>query len=282
MSDFRIEYKGLILNNNTYPIMSIDGIGTPAKRTAETNLTGAHGGNIWEQKYAMRVIQIEGAVIADTASDYFANVKELLNAYGDIDDTASEMKITRWDGTIRTIMVKPYSAPITKEVPGEVTIMSNFRVVVKAENPFFRDESSTTYTTYLAESGGAPLSSPLPMTLGSLTNNTLTINNTGSVSGYASYRITGNVNTPYVLNATNGKWFKLNTTLGSGDYVDIYKTTEGLFVVKNGTTNYMQYFEGDFFEIETGNNLIKFNAAVYSSEAKLEATWYNLYLSVYE
>lgn len=278
----QIEYKGITLGTSERMIVKLDGVGVPPIRTSKSDLIGAHGGNIWYQKYGMRVIGMEISIVEGSSSDYFNAVRNILSATGSIDEEPSEFKITRWDGVVRIINVRPYRAPISAELPGESTMMSALRIELAAENPFFGSNTTTSENITLSDPGGFPLAAPLPMPLGSMVVNTATITNNGEIEDYPVIRINGEVSNPTITNKTTGKYFKIKKNISYGNYVEIdYDIKEGTRVLYNGTDNYIKYLEGDLFTLDSGDNIIAFTASEYSSTASASVTWRDKFLSLY-
>ncbi|OQA56547.1 MAG: Phage tail protein [Candidatus Omnitrophica bacterium ADurb.Bin277] len=72
-----------------------------------------------------------------------------------------------------------------------------------------------------------------------------------------------------VDNLTSGKYFIFNQAIPAGTYIEI--DTENLTVVNNTGTNKINYFSGDFFELEAGNNSIQFTGTLAQGTLGLEA-----------
>ena len=68
-------------------------------------------------------------------------------------------------------------------------------------------------------------------------------------------------------NLTNGKFFTYNTTITTGDYVEI--DTENLTVVDSAGANKIANFQGDFFKLAAGANQIKYTGTTSSAVVNL-------------
>lgn len=271
-----IQYNGFTLQNDSnHTIDSLTGISRVDIRRSEDFLTGGEGGNIWERKYGMRVINIGGEIYSDDISDYYQKRSDLLNAFSK-DATATILTIKRSDGQSFTINAKVADMPDISETPGEYG-EGAYSISLKCENPFFNDVAQT-ITITPSTAGGTPVSSPVPSPVGSIGGNGY-ITNVGDVSATASFVITGQITNPSITNLTTGKSFTLNTSFATGQTVSIYQNTGGFFVVSNGS-NFYQYFIGEFFDFIVGSNALKFSGSSFDSSASLTVTFNNNYIGI--
>lgn len=273
-----IEYNGLKLGevDSGYGISEIKGFGAPSISTSEQQKTEAYGSNIFAQKYNSRVMTFDVEVMGITVDEYLNKAREFIKKYRiGIDDF---LIITLWNGDLRKIKAKVTDGPDAVYTAENIS-MNKFQLELTAENPLFLDNTTQEYSAGLPVTGGFPIPAPVPFPLGSTTGGTFSIINSGDVSGFATFRIYGPVVNPNIRNVANGGEFRINTTISAGDYVDIYRDQQGVFVYLNGVSNYRRFLIGDLFEIEVGSNLIRWNASGFDADALLEATFNNPYLS---
>lgn len=273
-----IEYNGLKLGevDSGYGISDIDGIDAPPTSTSEQQKTEHHGSNIFAQKWNSRIMTFKVEVMGVTVDDFINYRREFIKKYKiGIDDY---LILTMWNGDIRKIKAVVTDGPYAKYRAENVS-MNNYKLEMTAENPFFLDNTTKNFTANLPVSGGFPLPAPVPFPLGSSTGGKFTINNEGDVDGYAEFVIYSPAVNPTVRNATTGKEFQIINTIPDGSFVRVYRTQEGTFAYLNDVTNWRRYLKGDLFEIEQGNNLIKFNANTYNADAVLTASFNDPYLS---
>lgn len=97
--------------------------------------------------------------------------------------------------------------------------------------------------------------------------------NTGNLETRPVIRITAGANTIAsglrVDNLTSGKYFIFNEAISAGTYLEI--DTVNLTVVNNSGTNKVNYFSGDFFELEAGNNSIQWTGTTSQGTIGIEA-----------
>lgn len=273
-----IEYNGLKLGevDSGYGISQLKGFTAPPISTSEQQKTEAQGSNIYAQKYDSRVMTFKVEVMGVTVQEYLDRAREFIRKYKiNIDDF---LVVTMWNGDIRKIKAKVTDGPEATYDPDNIS-MNVFKLELTAENPFFLDNSTKQYSTGLPVKGGFPLPAPVPFPLGAPTGGKFTIENNGDENSYAEFRIFGPCVNPTVRNATTGKSFQILATIADGDYVEIYRDQQGVFVYLNGATNYRRFLKGDLFEIVLGNNLIKWNASTYEANALLEAEFSDPFLS---
>lgn len=274
-----IEYNGLEIGNvdSGYGINKIEGLMAPPIDSSIQDKTDRAGANIYAQKYGPREMRFRIEVLGSTVNDYFDKQRALINALKISQNI--NLIITAWNGDIRTINARVTDGPEATVEPDNVTV-NTFKVEFTAPNPFFLDQNAQSFLVNLPTRGGFPIPAPVPFPLGEGTGGKFTINNAGDEASFANFKIYGPVTNPEIRNATTGESFRLNLTITAGNYVEIFRDQQGVFVLYNGITNYRRFFRGNFFEIVTGNNLIKWNASTFEASAQLECTFFNPYLSL--
>lgn len=275
---YTLVYNGYTLQDDQdhLVISKLDGLGLPPIRTSEQNLTGADGGNVWERRYGMRTIVIEGDIFSDDLSDYYTRRDALVLAFSIHNST--ELAITRSDGVTKTIAAKVVYGPDLIESVGNRG-EARFRIELRCDNPFFQDENTTIVTVALATGGGTPVASPLPSPVGIGTGGTVTIDNTGDTPINPKFTISGNASIPNVGNTSTGKSFTINRSITIGNIEEIFKNQGGFFCNYNGL-NDIPNFQGNYITLEAGSNTITFNASSYDSSALLTIEYTNQYLTL--
>lgn len=273
-----LEYNGLKLGevDSGYGISQLKGLDAPPISTSEQQKTEAEGSNIFAQKYDSRVLSFKVDVMGITEQEFLVYKRAFVSKYKiNIDDF---LIITMWNGDIRKIKARVTDGPESVYDTENVT-MNSFKLEMTAENPFFLDNNSKNYSAGLPQKGGFPLPAPVPFPLGAPTGGKFTISNDGDEANFATFKIYGPCVNPTVRNATTGQGFQILTTIVEGDYIEVFRDQQGVFVYLNGITNYRRFLKGDLFRIVLGNNLIKWNASTYNATALLEATFSDAYLS---
>lgn len=272
-----VNYNGFTLENDTnHTIDALDGISRVDIRRSEDFLTSGDGGNIWERRYGMRIINLGGEIFSDDITEYYEKRNEMLAAFQkDSDDEL--LTITTSDGLSKAIYAKVVEVPDFREEPGELA-NARYATVLKCQNPFFQDTEATSVTVSPGVSGGTMVSSPVPSPVG-MAGGVAYITNNGDVVNTAKFTITGLIVNPSVFNMTTGEQFTIETTIGASDILEIYQDTQGFHVLLNGGTNYYQYFTGVFPGIAIGSNAIQFSGSS-SSGATLTIEYYSYYLGL--
>lgn len=283
MTDLAISYNSLNLSDaNGYLVNYLNGLDGNDLRISEDPTTDRSGGNIWNILMGMRNITIEGKIVADTASNFFSAKRNLYKAFSG--KGARDLTFTLWNGDSRKIPAKVVGIPQIAYDPEDVT-QKIFRVDLKAESPYWQSISVVSDTAELDIVEGVEIPTEVPFSFGSSVINRAVINNAGDVNYlddegvYPEFYIYGEVNRPYVYNATTGKYFWFDNTIQSGHYVHVY-FTDSLYVLYDDTTNWYRYFKGDIFGLAEGTNNIIFTASGYSAEASLLVNWINRYKSI--
>lgn len=266
---------GTFTFDDHYIFNDLDLTGLPI-RSSQQNLTGRDGGVIWKRLYGMRTLVIGGSLIGDNHTDYYEAWRDLVQAFAIGDDTSKVLEITLPNGELRYINCKTTSLPVIDENVGEVDTGS-FQVILAAENPYYRGAETTT-TLQIAQASGFPVATVIPTPLGGIQNNTANLSITGDYGSYPTYIINQTVTNPRVSNQTTGKSFQLTMTVDvTTGPVPVSFDNRGIHVGAND--EYNQYFTGDYFRLEAGNNNIVFTGAD-ASGATLEITYSNEYISV--
>jgi hypothetical protein len=276
MSNFTVDYNGLSLGPSTdYSINNAIGLNGLPIRTSESLNTGADGGNIWEQHYDMRSIAFTGKVSAGTVSDYMNAKDDLVSAFS-INDS-NTLTVQNWNGDSYTITAKVIRSPEIPYDNGQVT-MNDYRVELKAEDPFWKGSTAVTGSASLSDEGGTPVSSPVPSPVGTASDNLVSITNNGDVEYYPSITINGSVENPTVTNTTTGESFSFDYDLEAGGSIEVYYQTGEVFA-KKGSADIYENLTGDLFKLATGTNSIRFTADTFSSSASIDITFYPRYLT---
>lgn len=261
--------------DDSYVITDFDPDGLPI-RTSQQNLVGKDGGVIWNRLYDFRTITIGGYVIGDTASDYVTAKRALKNAFAIGDGTSKILSVTESNGDIRYIDCKTTSLPLITEEPGEI-YTGAFQLVLTADYPYYRGAYGTE-TLSIASAAGFLVPAVVPTPLGGLQTNTVNISITGDYGSYPSYIFSPSVTNPRITNQSTGKTFQLEMTINNETGpVPVWFDNRGIHVGTN--SEYNQYFVGEYFRLQSGNNNMVFTGAD-ASGATVQITYANEYISV--
>jgi hypothetical protein len=275
---YKLEYNGITIDvSSQYRITKQEGLDGIPIRISEDPITNKDGGNIWNQKYAMRTMSFEGYMWGYSPSDFMTKRRALNKAFSI--NTENMLRVTMWDGSVKRIPAKIVEQPMIVDVSGKVD-QTNFRVELKAEDPFFLADNEQEITLVLESEIGFPVPMPVPSPITGSGGNIGTINNLGDVANVARYRIKNTVTNPTVTNMANGQYFTIQTSLVDSEYIDVYIDQGNLYITKNDGSNYMEYLKGQMPEIISGNNDLMFTANEYSATAEVEVTFSSKFLSI--
>jgi hypothetical protein len=282
MNPFKVIYNGLTIQDGTAFILSkLTPLFAVPIRTASAQNSGRDGGVIWNQLYDMRRITIEGMVVgggSNPETDFFTQIRALTQAFR-IPNPQQDLplQVYLWDGSVKTIYCRPIDAPLIA-LQEEQTSYGSFQITLLCSDPFWNDSVVNTYSLTITTTGGFPIPAPIPFPLGG-TINMVNIVNNGDIDTYATFTFTGNITNPTIVNTTTGENFSINTSLSGGDVVVVKKDNTGLQVTKNGS-NILSSFDGTFFKIRKGSNILVMNASIFDSTSLCTVTFYNKYLSI--
>ena len=152
-----------------------------------------------------------------------------------------------------------------------------FTINLKAEFPFI--QSYTEYSKQLEESfitPGDAIPDILPDRIGRISAGANILINNGTIPSYPRIIVSG-LTTDFVRisNATNGQTMTLNVVLtGSDDLtIDTWRQT----IYKNSTINYISIKDGDWIQLEPGNNILLYAFSV-GTLATTTVFWRDNYL----
>lgn len=98
-----------------------------------------------------------------------------------------------------------------------------------------------------------------------------TINNAGNEITHPVFRIFGPMSEVTIENLASSREFTVTYALAEGDYIDIDITNKT--VILNDTTPIFSAFEGDFFGLEPGDNVLNVTFTDGDTPSALTTTW---------
>lgn len=277
---FTVTYNGITLGDGTpYQIKALQGVDGVEIRISEDNKVGRDGGNIWALLEGMRIIAFEGRIRGDSASDFFTKKRALVSAFAI--NTNNTLDITTWDNVTKRYIAKVITMPMLRYSADEGNItFVDFRVELKCEENFIRDNTTVSAQVGLAIGGGFEIPTEVPISWASTSSDEVSITNGGDYDDYPEIIISGPVLYPVVQNLTTGQVFRFpNTELFAGESIRLYFDTNGFWVYKNSTIRYYSDFRGEFFKLVRGVNTIKFGASRADASALLTINFVNKYRS---
>lgn len=277
-----ITYNGLTLGDGTNYYISLLDPGDLPIRQADQLAAGRDGGFIFNQNYGFRQITIEGNIFSGSDSQLFTDIQNLRTAFSRT-NTAKELVINYWDGTVRKIDVFPTILPKPAHRPGN-TDKSNFSISLVAPWPFFKGDGSEVETASLTlvESEGFdyPMDYPFDYDAGASTN-VYVFDNDGDVPALIKVVFNGSVISPTLTNTSAGQSVQIATTLSSSTSVTLQYTPSGRSIKNQDGTSYESYFNGEtaFFFVPVGSNTFVFSASTYDAVASCDITLTKFFLS---
>jgi hypothetical protein len=134
------------------------------------------------------------------------------------------------------------------------------------------------------EGGGFAIPTGIPLDISAGGTTETPIENLGNISSFPTIIVYGTIEDPTVSNETTGESFSLNYTLTSADErieIDIEGRTVLYFATATATgTNIRQYFSGDWFDLEPGNNTIKLVVADITDTGYMFIQWRDAFIGV--
>lgn len=269
-----ITLQSLVMGQGTnYSILDAKGFESPNVEISFHPLAGRHGVSVHRALYRDRRIRLEFGLRSATVAGYAALREAILKAFDLPRAGNTLMTFTTTDGKQLQLTVNLASVIDGGFQPGFITT-GRIRVELIAGDPNIYGQTLNEINLSPPLPGGITLPTAIPFAL-SVSGGSDTIANNGNGNSWPSLRITGPVTNPTVSNNTLGLDFTILTTIGSGQFVDVDPNLQT--VLFNGVTNYIQYFDGDWWWLKPGNNLIAFNG---DATASLRLRWRSAYLGI--
>lgn len=286
IESFKFENFGngseVTFNTNTIPFRTMTT--SPEYRTETREKSQDHG--LWPAYtyFGSRTWQCEGDILDATSANYMTtrrSIQKCLIPAPHLGYLAiGELKV-KFDGmeeVFSECTVEAAELPVEAMFPGS----GEFMIIWRAFDP--RCYSTTEYSSTIGTPGvvgGRVFAKTYPITYSTSGANDVTATNLGEVATYPYVEIYGPVESPEVILLRNGGQysFKLpGLTIPSGDFakVDFRNRT----VVSNASMAEWYSFshEAIWWQLEPGDNDIRFTAFAASSPSQCVIKWRNAYM----
>lgn len=278
MAKFSIQFNGLTIDRDSaYTFQEVNGLFDTDIRTDAEDLTGGDGGNVFAQNLSMRRISFRGLIRTTADADFFSAVNALTTAYS-MQETALPMTITLWNGTSKTINARVINMPQIVLNTSTTKNIAAYRVSLICEDPLYSSTSLNTVVLNMIQEGGVGIPTPIPMSFLASVDNSETVNNTG-LAVYPTFVIEGAVENPTIRNDTTDQQWQLARTMIAGETVTLTRTNSSFTVVSSIDGNIFSEFSGSYFQLQNGNNVLKFSGQEYVADTTATLTYYTKSLS---
>lgn len=233
-------------------LRSFEGFEYATVRESIDDVAGTTGAIYINSKFGRRRLAFIGDLIG---TDVFLKRRQLVT-------------VLRQTGTIKLIKFTTYD-DLALQCEAEVVKYGNpynhqvHTFLIELIAPDYRFYSQELFSQNLDQTilqGGASIPSAVPMLIPlSTTPETelqKIVTSNGTEATDPTFTITGPGDTFIIGNETSGKEFTLNLVLDSDDTVVV--NVKERTVIKNGITNVYADFDGDFWQIEPGENELRF------------------------
>lgn len=134
------------------------------------------------------------------------------------------------------------------------------------------------------EGGGMGIPMAIPMDMGVGVAIETQLNNAGGYTSLPYIIIYGTIEDPTISNQTTGESFSLNYTLTAAtERIEIDVENRSVLYYSTPTAtgvNIRQYFSGDWFDLEPGNNTIKLVVADVTDTGYALIRWRDAYIGI--
>ena len=269
MITIQYEYNNLILNNSAdsflYHIDEISGLpGSPGLRETRENKAAMHGQNDYGQYLAERLIQMHGEILATSVTLRNTARLNLENAFL-ADGGYRWLKYQVLGEVTKQVYCKVLEITFPEKFYKSSPYIREFAINLIAVDPRIYSQTETTSTIQIPTSIGGfgfPLTFPLSFGTTRIGGSANCVNS-GNFESLPIVRIFGPLVNPKiqnnsVLDTVSGKYIKVNTTIVSGDYIEIDFNEHTIML--NGTASRYLYLDSlsEWWILKSGNNDITF------------------------
>jgi len=259
-----------------YAIIGARGFESPMVEVAKHPLAGRHGITVHRTFWRERIIRLEFALRANTISDYATLRKNFMEAWDLPRSGNTIIPFTTTDGKSLQLTANISNVIEGGFEPGNITV-GRIRVEIICGDPNLFGQTLNEETLSPPVAGGVTLPTVIPFAL-STSGGSMTITNNGNGISYPTIRISGPATNAHVRNSTLGVQFNITNPLTAAQYVDIDPWEQT--VLLNGTTNWIQYFDGSWWWLEPGSNSVQFNSDDNDPAASVRLQWRHAYLGI--
>lgn len=248
----------------------LSGLESPEDRLDAYDRPGRHGQTVANALYGGRPISIQGSIRGSGATDAAKQADYRLQRQLFIQASSHQydangnpipriLKLTDLTGA-------QYRVSVIKQkltMPDANPTMGTWMLDLRATDWRIYAETLNTISISLPQSGGVTFPIIFPITFGSSSGGSSTVNNYGTVDSPPVITINGPVINPIISNDSTGEKIGLNLTLVSGDSVVI--DTGNTTILQGNATNRMGYKNtgSTFWSLNPGDNAIRFSADAY-------------------
>lgn len=265
--------------NNEYTFLS----GVRDSTAAQTDLSsysrgGRSGVALGNPFYRGFVIAMEWTVIGRTSEQLLQQRDRLARFFRlKPDKSANQSKIlgfTMADGSTRQVpaIFSPYIGSIRSEDVNKTTI----QITAQTELEYFVSSGEFNSTVNVLDLGGFAIPFDVPFAMDNAPSGTETVlNNLGNAEYYPTVTFHAPLDTPILINDTTSKQIQYSDELTSTDklVLDFYERT----AVLNGNQNALADISGDWWYLDSGNNVIRLSA---SGTGYAEIKWRHAYRGI--
>ncbi len=270
--------NGLVLGDGTpYTIVKASGFGSPNVEGARYKNSGRHGITLLRSFWRERIIRLEIKMRANTVVAYGQLRYDLVEAFDLPRQGNGFVTFTTTDGKTLFIDYVNMNAPIDADfIPGHVT--TGYAVIeLIVGDPLIYNSFIQSQSIHPPVIGGVTLPTILPFAFSASGGSDTLVNNGNAAIG-PTIQIYGPAINPHVQNSTTGLSMSINNTIPDGSYVEI--NTVEQTVLLNGTVNWLNYFEGDFWFLEPGDNIINFSSDDNTPASYAQIIWTDAYTGI--
>ncbi|GLO64755.1 phage distal tail protein [Oceanobacillus kimchii] len=226
-----------------------------------------------------RFIDLEGSILKTDLKEMKTYRKHILRV---CNPKLGLGKITlELDGDIKEIYGVLDGAPTFPERGRDV--WQKFLITWKCPDPYWRDPQEVSRALRAYE-GKFTFPFTFPVQFG-IEGDVTTLQNDGDTSTPVTISIQGPISRPMIENRTTGKHITVNTTLSPEEvlYIDTSRQHKHVEIYRgNHIIRAMGYLDhnSDFWELEVGDNEIRYRADEGLAEAVAAISWHNQYVGM--
>lgn len=263
---------------NGYYIQEANNIGYSTKYSV-SDILMKHGVKLSNVLYKNKLWSITLIVMGDTFSE-LASRRNTLFSVLTVDPYNKDDKINFEfvTNTGLNLILSGVVKDVNSDLKSNSLLATPINFVIETEYPFLVTSQQYQKTLNIAIGGGCAVPMEIPLDISSGAVLSTTISNGGNIFAFPIIRFYGPLDTPVINDLTNNVSLSINTTIASGDWIEI--DTYNRTAIDNDGSNVLDLILGDYLILKKGDNQLQLLTNETSDDGYVIITWQYHYVSL--
>lgn len=263
LSQYQISYNGITIGAGTdVQLVGADGLrDLPPVRSSNSPRPRSHGVYAGLSYFGGRTITLQLLVMRTSSNDWETTLQLLAAAFQQETDPENlklfQLQLPGWPYPVQIYArVTKYAEPVTLDYSHHKASVS---IQLFCPEPMWLSPPKSQTVGLPSPTSGASFPWSFPLSFGSSSGGTLTVDNAGNTDAYPTFIITGPCNDPWI--ESNGARLTFGITLAASDYLTV--DTDAHSVTLNGTASRNNSVQNgsQWFTCPKGSSTVAFGSA---------------------